>query len=226
MSKGDVEFFPQSTRSGESRLSIVRDELVTSEVTADYQQFGYDYFDNPDLKVGYSGYRYDGRYADAVRHMCSHYGLGPGSRVLEVGCAKGYVLVEFHKLGLEVAGIDLSDYAVDHSYPDIKEFISIGDASQIPFDDDSFDFVLGKEVLPHLPEDKLRSTIQECMRVSRGPVFFEIQCGTTPLELDYMLRWDCTHKTVRPPEWWNELFNELGFTGDVHYKVLVPGGDQ
>ena len=87
------------------------------------------------------------------------------------------------------------------------------------------DFVVGKEVLPHIPEDRIRDAIRECMRVSKGPIFFEVQCGTTPLELDYLCRWDGTHRIARPPEWWEAVFAELGYQGDVHYKVLVSEQD-
>lgn len=192
------------------------------DINADYYQFGYDYFDNPHLRVGYGGYYYDGRYAAAARLICDHYGLRPGNRVLEIGCAKGFVLVEFYKLGLKVVGLDVSEYAVQHAHPDIRQFIYIGDASQMPFEDHSFDFVLGKEVLPHIPEYKVSSPIRECMRVSKGPIFLEIQCGETPLELEYLRRWDGTHVTAHPPAWWDDLFSSLGYKGDVHYKILIP----
>ena len=92
----------------------------------------------------------------------------------------------------------------------------------LPYNDNTFDLVLGKEVLPHIPEEGLPEAIRECMRVSRGGIFFEVQCGESELELEYMLRWDGTHKSVRPRQWWDALFQRLGYAGDVHYKVLVP----
>lgn len=218
------EFFPQSSRSGVQRRRSCENR-VGSDPTGDYHRFGYDYFDNPNLQVGYNGYRYDGRFAEAAAKMAGHYGLMENGRVLEIGCAKGFVLVEFFKLGLRVAGLDASEYAIRNAHPQVRSFMALGDACRLPFGDAAFDFVLGKEVLPHVPENKVSSAVWECMRVSKGPVFFEIQTGETPLEREYMKRWDGTHATIRPQVWWEDLFGRLEYKGDVHYKVLVPERD-
>ena len=221
-----VEFFPPSSRSAAERRRLCQEPIRLSQMSADYHRYGLDYFDNPALVVGYGAYRYDGRYAGAAAAMCRHYGLKPGDRVLEIGCAKGFFLVEFHKLGMQVAGMDASEYAVAQAHPEIRPFIRLGDAARLPFGDGTFDLVIGKEVLPHIPEARLRSAIRECMRVAKGPIFFEIQCGRTEWELEYMRLWDGTHQTMRSPAWWDALFAELGYAGDRHYKVLVPDEEE
>ncbi|OGS43989.1 MAG: hypothetical protein A2539_07635 [Elusimicrobia bacterium RIFOXYD2_FULL_34_15] len=218
----EINFFPQSSRSGKERYKASKDKKVIENITPDYMVFGYDYFDNPGLGVGYGGYKYDGRYEETARKICKHYNLKQGDKVLEVGCAKGYMLVEFYKLGLQVRGIDYSDYAVKNAHPDIRNFTKKGDISSIPFPDKEFDFVFGKEILPHVPEDKIKISIKECMRVSKGPIFFEIQTGNTGKELEYMVQWDRTHKILKPVSWWNSLFKELDYKGDFHYKILIP----
>jgi len=217
-----ISLFPESSRSNEERRKRCQDDSILKHQSSNYQNFGYDYFDNEDYKLGYGGYNYDGRYIESVRKICKHYNLIKGDSVLEIGCAKGFILVEFHKLGLNVSGVDVSSYAVQHAHSDIRKFIEVGDASKLPYDNDTFDFVLGKEVLPHIPEDKLNLAIKECIRVSKGPIFFEIQCGSTQLELEYLKRWDGTHKVFRTPSMWDNLFKELAYKGDVHYKILIP----
>lgn len=217
----NIDFFDSDStaRDAEKRRVAM---LEATCPTDDYLDFGYDYFDNPDLGIGYGGYRYDGRYAKPVASICEHYRLRPGNRVLEIGCAKGYILIEFLKLGMRVAGIDTSSYAVESAHPVVCSHIRVGDACELPFDDGAFNLVFGKEVLPHLSESGIRRAVLECMRVSRGPVFFDIQCGRTRTELEHIKRWDATHKTVKPPRWWDSLFQELNFSGDIHYKVLFP----
>ena len=217
-----IEFFPPSSRSATERRRK-RVELTTwHSVSEDYLSYGYEYFDNDQLDVGYGGYNYDGRYAAAATAMVGHYGLNPGDRVLEIGCAKGFVLVEFQKLGMTVFGIDASDYAVRHAYRDVRPFIILGDAAALPFPEETFDLVYGKEILPHLSGSQLDDAMRESMRVSKGQVFFEIQCGRTVHELEYLTRWDATHKTIRPPEWWDARFRKLNYSGDCHFKVLFP----
>src|SRR5207244_3156982 len=76
-------------------------------------KWGKDYWDG-DRRYGYGGYRYDSRWRPVAQAMVDHYGLKPGSRVLDVGCGKGFLLYEFTQVlpGVQVAGIDLSSYAI------------------------------------------------------------------------------------------------------------------
>ena len=223
-----INFFDTTStvRSGKARRAALREIGRAPQHTAGYLAFGYDYFDNPRLGVGYGGYHYDGRYAGAAAKMCAHYRLRPGDTVLEIGCAKGYMLVEFHKLGMQVAGIDASAYAVENAHPDVRDYIRQGDICKLPFSDGTFDLVFGKDVLEHNPEPEVRKAILECMRVSKGPTFFEMCVGRTPLEFQSMKEWDATYKTTQTPEWWDSLFQEMGFRGEMYCKVLVPEEEQ
>jgi protein-L-isoaspartate(D-aspartate) O-methyltransferase len=54
--------------------------------------------------------------------MIDHYNLQPGARILDVGCGKGFLLHEFTTLlpGVEVAGIDISQYAIENAKEEVK----------------------------------------------------------------------------------------------------------
>ena len=117
--------------------------------------YGHHYFDDPGYGVGYGGYRYDGRYGRCAERMIDHYKLGANSTVLEMGCAKGFVLVEFLMRGVKVAGIDLSSYAVENAVSEVKPFIVNGSCDRLPWPSGSFDFVYSKETLPHLTEEQV-----------------------------------------------------------------------
>lgn len=192
-----------------------------NKVSSDYMDYGYDYFDNNELGVGYGGYKYDGRYADVVAKIIEYYGLKKGDRILEIGCAKGFVLVEFFKQGMEVVGWDKSKYAIENAHPLVQDKIQYAATEILPFEKDTFDFVFGKEVLPHLDEKALNILIDECIRVSKSYSFFEIQCGETPEEIEDLLKWDETHQTLKTPEWWLEFFAKKGYTGDLNFKLLM-----
>src|SRR5207248_11250537 len=86
------------------------DKAACAEVS---KKFGKDYFDG-DRRYGYGGYKYDGRWRPFAEKLIAHYGLKPGDKVLDVGCAKGFVVYDFMQalLGLEAAGIGVSDDAV------------------------------------------------------------------------------------------------------------------
>ena len=221
---GEINFFGNSSRSSVQRLAIIK-KYQESGVSASYMQYGQDYFDNPEHPLGYHGYKYDGRYALSVAKIVEHYKLTPGMSILEIGCAKGFVLVEFLKLGMKIAGFDYSQYALVNSHPDVKNFVSRGSIDSLPFKDGQFDLVLAKEILPHVPGKILRKSLRECKRVSKGAIFFEIQCGRTECEQEYMRLWDRTHQVAESPSWWNAVLGEEKIQCDVHYNVLVSEED-
>ena len=81
--------------------------------------FDWDYFDNPTSKSGYQGYYYDYTgegeqlpWKAVVRYIKNN--LCSGS-VLDIGCAKGYLVFEAEQIGLKAFGYDISTYAIQHA---------------------------------------------------------------------------------------------------------------
>lgn len=194
--------------------------LSSDSATPDYHGFGFDYFDNPDLGIGYGGYHYDGRYAQSAAEMIAHYRLDASARILEIGCAKGFVLAEFALLGLHVCGLEASAYAVAHGYDTVRSRLLVGDAVALPFLDHQFDLVIAKEVLPHINQDGLDRVLAECSRVSRGELFFDIQCGETECEQEELNAWDPTHRAVHSEQWWRDRIAAVVPEADLHFKRL------
>ena len=217
-----LNFFDTTTtaRSGTARRDAIR-RVGDPQFTESHRAFGYDYFDNPALGVGYGGYTYDGRFAEPVKQVIAHYGLKPGDTILELGCAKGFILVEFLRQGMSVTGIDRSEYALANAHPDVRPYLQAGDFRTLPFSDASFDLVLAKDTLEHNPEPAMRSAVMECMRVAKGPILFQICVGRTPGEIAAMPKWDQSYTVNHTPEWWDAFFQEIWFRGDVHYKILL-----
>ena len=67
-----------------------------------------------------------------------------GMKVLEIGCGTGTNLELFADAGCEVAGVDLSPSMIDLAKKKLgdRADLRLGDASQMPFEDDSFDLVV------------------------------------------------------------------------------------
>ena len=62
------------------------------------REFGYDYWDG-DRKYGYGGYKYiPGRWRSVAKQMIKKYKITNNSKVLDVGCGKGYILYEIKKI--------------------------------------------------------------------------------------------------------------------------------
>lgn len=189
-----------------------------AECAAVAKQFGYDYWDG-DRKFGYGGYRYDGRWAPFAKQLVEHYGLGPTSRVLDVGCGKGFVLHELRQLvpGITVAGVDVSAYAIEHAKEEVKPFLSVAKAEALPFDDKSFDFVLSVMTLHNLPIYDLAKALGHITRVSRGPAYVAVESWRNEVEKANLFAWQLTCESFYTPEAWAWLFDHFGYRGDFEF---------
>src|ERR1700739_2036135 len=97
-----------------------RKEAKDPAVVAISKEYGEMYFDGS-REYGYGGYRYDGRWIPVARGIIADFGLKPGDRVLDIGCAKGFLVKDLLSVcpGLEVFGIDVSHYALMHCEPEV-----------------------------------------------------------------------------------------------------------
>src|SRR5262249_51552701 len=133
-----MDQYPQTKRSLGQRSTN-----VTEEVRRISRQFGKEYFDG-DRVYGYGGYRYHPRFWQAtVRRFRDHYRLPDDARILDVGCAKGFMLHDFKELlpRATVAGLDISEYAIANSIESVRPFLRVGNAGKLPYESESFDLV-------------------------------------------------------------------------------------
>src|SRR6516164_2952392 len=103
------------------------------------REYGREYFDGS-RDTGYGGYRYDGRWIPIAEDMVAHFGLKPGDRILDVGCAKGFLVKDLMTVcpGLEAFGLDISEYALMNCAPEAIGRLDLGSADHMPFPDGSF----------------------------------------------------------------------------------------
>lgn len=76
-------------------------------------------------------------------------------RVLDLGCAKGFLVLAFRKIGIESYGVDVSEYALSEAPQEVKPFLCLADLNcdDLPFDDHSFDLIVATGVLEYLHND-------------------------------------------------------------------------
>lgn len=140
------------------------------------KQYGFDYWDG-DRKYGYGGYHYDGRWRGVAQKMAEYYQLKPGQKVLDVGCGKAFLLYELTQIvpGLQVFGIDISQYALEHAKEEIRDRLQYGQAQDIPFQDNEFDLVISLTTLHNLRIYDLKKAVQEIKRVSKGSSYIMVE---------------------------------------------------
>ena len=184
-------------------------------------QFGFEYFDGP-REQGYGGYYYDGRWVPIARTFVEHFGLKPGDRVLDVGCAKGFLVKDLCDVcpGLEVYGLDISQYALTHAHPDAAGRMVRGSCDSLPFGDRAFDAVICINTIHNIEPGRCAAAIRELQRVSKGKGFIQVDAYRSAAERQLFEDWMLTAKTYYMPEAWEALFHSSGYTGDYYWTVL------
>jgi protein-L-isoaspartate(D-aspartate) O-methyltransferase len=192
------------------------DKALCAEVAV---QFGEEYWDGA-RHHGYGGYRYDGRWRPAAEEIASHYGLKKGDKVLDVGCGKGFLLYELTQAvpGIQVAGIDISEYAVTHAKEEVRSFLRVGNAVSLPYDRDSFDFVVSITTLHNLYLHDLQNALQEIERVAKGnKKYVVVESYRTEVEKVNLMYWQLTCRQFHTPNEWEWLYQQSGYTGDYGF---------
>lgn len=182
------------------------------------KEYGYDYWDG-DRKYGYGGYRYDGRWRNIAKKIANHYQLRPGQKVLDVGCGMAHLLYELtlEVPGLQVNGIDISQYALEHAKEEIRDRLQYGQAQDIPFADNEFDLVISLTTLHNLKVFDLKKAVQEIQRVSKKNSYIMVESYRNDKEEVNMLYWQLTCASYYAVDEWEWLYTEWGYTGDYSF---------
>lgn len=182
-------------------------------------KFDRNYFDGL-RQYGYGGYYYNPKYwKDTVELFTKHYNLKNDSRILDIGCAKGFMLRDFReKLPKAfLKGLDISEYAIATSDPLIKDCLVQGNATNLPFENNFFDLVISINTLHNLQISDCVIALKEIERVSRNYAFVMVDGWETDEEKDSLNKWVLTAKTILSESEWIKLFKDAGYTGDFQF---------
>lgn len=197
-------------------------ERVTSfdkaECAARAKEWGFDYWDG-ERQYGYGGYKYDGRWNPIAQDIVRHYGLKSGDKVLDIGCGKAFLLYEFTQAvpGVDVAGIDISAYGIEHAKEEVKPFLKVGSATHLPWPDRHFDFVYSINAFHNLTIDQLKQAVMEMQRVGKGRKWLCVESYRNEREKANLLYWQLTCESFFRPEGWVFLYKEWGYDGDYGF---------
>jgi ubiquinone/menaquinone biosynthesis C-methylase UbiE len=196
--------------------------VITDEDRRISKQFGRDYFDG-ERRHGYGGFSYHPRFwKETVKYIRDYYQLPEDAAILDIGCAKGFMLYDFMQLmpKARLAGIDVSAYAIENALEPLKPFIRVGNAKSLPYADASFDLVLAINTIHNLPYEDCKQSLREIQRVSRRHAFVMVDAYRTEEQRQAMQRWVLTAETMLSVEDWLKLFAEAGYTGDYYWWTV------
>ena len=222
--KNKITFFKDSNKkTKKERVKyILKNNFKNFKTSKSFKNFGYDYFDNKNYLNGYKEYKYDGRYKIIVKKIIKFFKLKKGSTILEIGCAKGFIIKEFKLFGMKVIGVDKSSYAKANAHESIKNNIKIfKNISRIQsLKKEHFDLLISKETLPHLSLKELKLLVSNIKKFKIKNILFVIQCLKSEKDREYYLKWDDTHKTLWKKNQWRKFFRENKLKVKLEFKYL------
>jgi ubiquinone/menaquinone biosynthesis C-methylase UbiE len=191
----------------------------TEDVRKIARKFERDFFDG-ERKYGYGGLNYNPIYwTGVVKDFAEYYDLQDGSRILDVGCAKGFMLYDFHLFNpkYHLAGIDISKYAIENSKQEVSQFLNVGSCDDLPFEDNSFDLVISINTIHNLDLERCAKSLKEISRVSKKNKFIVVDAYRNETERERMYAWNLTAKTIMRDEDWVKFFNENNYNGEYSW---------
>lgn len=130
-------------------------------------------------------------------------------KVIEFGCAKGFLVEALWNAGIQTEGIDVSEYAISQVPEHIRPFCRVGSVLEPLPVPKRYDLAVCIEVLEHLQEHEGMVAIKNITRCSNTVLF-----SSTPDDFD-----EPTHVNVHPKEYWVHLFEKEGFQVDELYDA-------
>ena len=211
----------RALQKGGKRNVKARAHGKSADVVRISKEYGELYFDGP-RDYGYGGYRYDGRWQPVAKDIVAHFGLTVGSRVLDVGCAKGFLVKDLLSAcpGLEAFGLDISEYALLNCEPEVIGRLHLGSAEKLPFPDGSFDAVICLNTIHNLPRERCITALQEIERLAPGRGFVTVDSYRTEEQRDLFVEWVLTAEHHDFPDGWIALFDEAGYSGDYNWTII------
>jgi SAM-dependent methyltransferase len=193
-------------------------EFPKAEAAERAKKWGYDYWDG-DRRTGYGGMKYDGRWQKVAKAMADHYGIKAGDKILDIGCGKGFLMYDFTQVvpGVEVYGLDVSEYAIEHAKPEVKDRITHGSANKLPFADNEFDLIVSITTFHNLYTYELFDALKEVERVGKKNKYICVESYRNEAEKVNLLYWQLTCEGFYTPEEWDWWYKLTGYTGDFSY---------
>jgi len=195
---------------------MVDDKIHCMEIA---KQYGKDYWDG-NRRYGYGGYKYmPGRWRPVAEKLITIYNLNSESKVLDVGCGKGYLLYEMKLLipDLNVVGVDSSDYGLENSKDEIQPFIYKHKAEDaLPYKDKEFDLVISLGTFHNLRLPELKKALGEMERVGKQG-YLMLESYRNEKELFNLQCWALTAESFFDDSEWIWLYNNFHYTGDYEF---------
>jgi len=189
------------------------------------EEFDLEYFEQGPMtgKSLYTNYRWLPELTlPMCHHLITYFGISADARILDFGCAKGYVVQGFRMFGYEAFGVDVSEYAISQAPKEVNGYVKKIE----PFEslEGTFDWIICKDILEHLPYDKIDEQLQIFAQALQGigGLIVMVPLGDGKKYYIDAYEQDATHIIRENLHWWTEVLNKNGFNVEIASNDMGP----
>ena len=183
------------------------------------KKYSYDYWDG-NRKYGYGGYKFiPDRWKKVAQKLIDTYKLNNTSKILDVGCGKGFLLYEIKKIlpKIKITGIDISTYGIKNSKNEIKKYLFKKDIRKsLKYKSKMFDLVFSINTLHNLEIDHLINAIKNIQKIGKKH-FICVESYRNEQELFNLQCWALTCESFFSKREWIWLLKNSGYNGDFEF---------
>ena len=204
-----------------SKRNLDRGNKQKKKNQAVARRYGKEFFDGS-RDTGYGGFYYNKKFWDnVVKDFIRFYKLNNKSKILDVGCAKGFMLYDFKRYlpSCKIRGIDISRYAIKNAKKEVKNFLDIGSCVKLPYKSNYFDLVISINTIHNLNKKMCSKSLKEINRVSKKNAFLTVDAYRNSTQKKRMLKWNLTAKTIMSVNEWKKFFKENKYIGDYYWFI-------
>lgn len=181
------------------------------------------------VSAGVSGYMNFGWMPELTIRM-AHFlvlnlPISKEARVLDFGCAKGFVVRALRLLDVEAYGFDVSDYAISQVDGTVRKYCSqISGCDDSRLFDQQYEWMIAKDVFEHITESDL-TVLLDGAKSNVQKIFAAIPLAANDESGKFVIPsydGDVTHITAKTKGWWCELFSGTGWRLD-DFRFTFPG---
>jgi len=219
MSHYDIGYFNNKTKR--KKLGNIR--KVQNRYIA--WKLGKEYYDGSRIN-GYGGFKYDGRWKVLLPNLIKRYKLTKKSKVLEIGCKKGFLLHDLNLLipGIQSYGIENHKYPITKIRKKLKKNIYYREYYNLDnFNSNQFDLVIAFNSIYMQNLGDVIKTLKQIKRISKKS-YISIASYSTKRDRNKFLDWTLLGTTILKKQEWKKIFNLIGYKGDYYFSNTAKLG--
>ena len=204
-------------KGNKPRSLLAKKRNIKNKITA--WGLGKQYYDGNRLD-GYGGYKYDGRWKKFLPKIIKKYKLSGKSKVLDLGCKKGFFLKDLRDLipGIKIHGIENHYYPIQHAHKNVKKYLSFSNYYDLKFKNKHFDLVFAFNSIYSQNLGDVVKTLKEMQRVSKNAYVVLASCNNDK-ERNEFYKWTLIGTTILYKKEWLKLFKIVGYKGDHFFST-------